>query len=629
MLKKFTNIILILFLFIILATNYVVAQDNDIKVEIKAAFQDDKAPEGWMPLNLIIDNNSSDYFHGSLELIVKKRDIFSEDQNEELQIFEKEIKLEGNSQKNISLPLLYKRNYFAKPKVVLKNYSKDKIIIEKSIDIKAEVNYGYNILVINQAGSGYDFLENQNFEGSNSNNIYYLSANNMPEHWLAYREMDLIILGEDNYNQLKEKQITALKNWLSMNNTILVSGEGDYFSYHSILMENLCPFTFVKKELIEIDNSLAHIWLLRNRNGEEILNNGNIPQTLKYKLNKGNIIFVSLEPLSIAQKEEFYLEILPKKNEKGQIEYGFLKDYEENFLNEITYQYEYLIYLIPIFILYFIFIFFIYQKLNEENFGVKKFLLFFITFIAVFSTIFYFSLGKNIIRDNNILSEIAIIEMNENNNRVFVESYLAYKSHPLVDTEFYVKNNNAFLIENKNIKNNEDKTLVKLNEENIIFNKSESNTWQSGNLRSYYFSEFTLNHELFWENSRLNLKLENNSNINIKHIYIYYDKQWYDIDSLKIGEKDEIQLYYEDNVFRGNRYRVYSDVINMSGYLTEDIINEVVDQAISYRVEIKDKVFVFGLLEGNELKGSIDFIKKGKKLFSGVFYLPLDLKNIK
>ena len=138
-----------------------------------------------------------------------------------------------------------------------------------------------------------------------------------------------------------------------------------------------------------------------------------------------------------------------------------------------------------------------------------------------------------------------------------------------------------------------------------------------------------MNHELFWENSRLNLKLENNSNINIKHIYIYYDKQWYDIDSLKIGEKDEIQLYYEDNVFRGNRYRVYSDVINMSGYLTEDIINEVVDQAISYRVEIEDKVFVFGLLEGNELKGSIDFIKKGKKLFSGVFYLPLDLKNIK
>jgi len=629
MLKKYINIILIVFLLIILGTNYVIAQNNDLKVEIKAAFQDEKAAEGWMPLNLIVRNNNTNYFHGSLELIVKKRDIFSDDQNEEIRIFEKDIKLEGNSQKDISLPLLYKRNYFAKPIVILKNKINDEIIIEKSIDIKVDVNYGYNILVINQAGSGYDFLENHNLADANSNNIYYLSANNMPEHWLAYREMDLIILGEDNYNQLKSKQIKALKNWLSMDNTILISGEGDFFSYHSLLMEELFPFTFVKKELIEIDNSLANIWLLKNENGEEIINNGEIPQILKYKRYKGNIIFASLEPLSINKKENFYLQIIPEKIEKGQVDYGFLKDYEENFLNEINYQYSYLIYLIPIFILYFIFIFFIYQKLNEESFGVKKFLLFFIIFISIFSTIFYFSLGKNIIKENNILSEIAIIEMNKNNNRVFVESYLGYKSHPLMEIGFFVKNDNAFLIQNKNLDSDEDKTSLKLNEENIIFKKSENNTWQSGNLRSYYFSEFALSHELFKKNSRLNLKLENESNINIKHIYIYYDKQWYDIDGLNTGEKAEIELYYKDNIFRGNRYRVYNDVINMNGYLTEDIINKVVDEVISYRIDIQDKVFIFGLLEGNELKGSVNFIENGKKLFSGIFYLPLDLKNIR
>jgi len=323
------------------------------------------------------------------------------------------------------------------------------------------------------------------------------------------------------------------------------------------------------------------------------------------------------------------LQIIPEKIEKGQVDYGFLKDYEENFLNEINYQYSYLIYLIPIFILYFIFIFFIYQKLNEESFGVKKFLLFFIIFISIFSTIFYFSLGKNIIKENNILSEIAIIEMNKNNNRVFVESYLGYKSHPLMEIGFFVKNDNAFLIQNKNLDSDEDKTSLKLNEENIIFKKSENNTWQSGNLRSYYFSEFALSHELFKKNSRLNLKLENESNINIKHIYIYYDKQWYDIDGLNTGEKAEIELYYKDNIFRGNRYRVYNDVINMNGYLTEDIINKVVDEVISYRIDIQDKVFIFGLLEGNELKGSVNFIENGKKLFSGIFYLPLDLKNIR
>jgi len=294
MLKKYINIILIVFLLIILGTNYVIAQNNDLKVEIKAAFQDEKAAEGWMPLNLIVRNNNTNYFHGSLELIVKKRDIFSDDQNEEIRIFEKDIKLEGNSQKDISLPLLYKRNYFAKTIVILKNKINDEIIIEKSIDIKVDVNYGYNILVINQAGSGYDFLENHNLADANSNNIYYLSANNMPEHWLAYREMDLIILGEDNYNQLKSKQIKALKNWLSMDNTILISGEGDFFSYHSLLMEELFPFTFVKKELIEIDNSLANIWLLKNENGEEIINNGEIPQILKYKRYKVNIIFAFL-----------------------------------------------------------------------------------------------------------------------------------------------------------------------------------------------------------------------------------------------------------------------------------------------------------------------------------------------
>ena len=633
MMKKILKLLFIIVLIIIFwGANSISAQenklDNGLEIKVNVGFQNNKTPEGWFPLKLIIENYRQNYFQGKLNLIVEKRDILSDSKNKEIRVFEKDIKLESNSKKYISLPLLYKRNYFSKPKVVINN-NKDKIIFEKSIDIKAEVNYGFNILVINQAGSGYEFLEKNNINNSSSkNNIYYLSADNLGEHWLVYREMDLIILGKDNFNQLNLKQIKALKNWLNMGNTILISGEGDFFSYNSLLIEELCPFEFVKKELIEVDNSLAHIWLLKNKKGDKILNNGEIPQMLKYKIGNGNIIFAALEPLSINKKEDFYLKIIPDKKNKGQIDYGFLKGFERKFLNEISYQYSYQYYLIPIFILYLTILYYIFQKLKEEDFGIKKFLLSFVIFVVVFSSLFYFSIGKNIIRDNNILSEIAIIEMKENSERVFVESYLSYLSHPLTKVGFYVKKENSFLIKDKNINTIGEKPKIELQDENIIFKKEDNSEWQSGYLRSYYFSELYINHELFRKNNKLNLKLENNSNINIKHIYIYYDQQWYNIDGLKKGQKDEIELYYEDKAFRGNRNRVYKKVINMNSYLTEDIINKVVDEVINYRANIEDKVIVFGLLEGKDLKGSISFLEEGKKLFSGIFYLPLDINNI-
>lgn len=633
MVKKIIKLLCIIALIIILwGANNIVAQENnfnnEVEISINAGFQDNKGPEGWIPLKISIKNNSKNYFQGDMKLIVEKRDIFSESENEELRIFNKNIKLEAESKKYISLPLLYKRNYFSKPKVILKN-NKEEIIFENLIDIKVEVNYGYNILVINQAGSGYNFLENYSINGSISkNNIYYISADNLAEHWLVYREMDLIILGKDNFNQLNIKQIRALKNWLNMGNTILISGEGDFFSYNSLLIEELCPFEFIKKELIEMDNSLAYIWLLKNKNGDKVLNNGKNPQLLKYKIGNGNVIFAALEPLSINKKEEFYFKIIPEKYEKGHIDYGFIKDYEKIFINEITYQYSYLYYLIPIFILYLILLYYIYQKLQEEDFGIKKFLIFFIIFVIIFSNLFYFSVGKNIIRENNILSEIAIIELNESNERVFVESYLSYLSHPLTKVGFYIKNENAFLIEDKNNNNGAKNTKLELEDENIFFEEANNNTWQSGHLRSYYFSELDLNYELFRKNNKLNLKLENNSNINLKHIYIYYNRQWYDVDGLKSDQKDEIELYYEDNLFRGNRNRVYKNVANMNGYLTEEILNKVVDEVINYRSDVKDKVFIFGLLEGKDLKGSINFIDEGKKIFSGIFYLPLDINNI-
>ena len=628
MLKKVISLFFIInFIIIFGAANISLAQKNNtnnkLEIEIKAGFENNKAPEGWMPLKIIIKNNSQNYFQGNLKLIVEKRDIFSEIKNREIRIFEKRIKIDAKTKKYINMPLLYKRNYFANPRIILSD-NKDKIIIEKIFEPKVKSNYGYNILVINQAGAGYDFLEKYNNENFNSKkNVYYLSADNLPEDFLSYRELDLIILGKDNFNKINYKQITALKNWLSLDNQLLISGEGDFFSYNSQIIKELCPFQFVKKNLVQLDNSLAHIWLLKDENNNEILNNEEIPQVLKYKIGSGNVIFSALEPLSISKKEEFYFKIIPAKSTKGEVEYGFLRNYQELFLNEVSYQYSFLYYLITVFILYLILLYYIYKKLQSQRYGVKKFLLMFISFIFIFIILFYFSIGQNIVEDNNILSEVAIIEMKENSHKVFVESYLSYLSHPLTKASFYVNKEKSFLLNN-----DEKNTKIILKEERILFQAKNNDSWQSGYLRAYYFSDLYLEHNLFKKNNKVYLKVKNNSNLDLKHIYIYYNKNWYSINGLKIGQEHSIELFYKIKDFRGNRNRVYKDVINMNGYLTEDLINRVVDEVITYKSDIEEKVIIFGLLEGEELKNSIGFIGKGNKIFSGIFHLTLDVNNI-
>ncbi|MGM0409729.1 MAG: hypothetical protein ACQEQF_03110 [Bacillota bacterium] len=597
---------------------------DKLKVNVTAGFQGQQAPEGWVPLTIEIENTGDSDFQGELKIEILKRDILAADNNIQTTSYKKIINIEKKRKKNFQTVILYEKDFFAIPHIkILRN---NKIIYDKVLELDLKIDYSSNILIINQSGSGYDFLQKD--KSGDSNRIYYLQPKHMSEDWLAYREMDLIILGRGDFSNLNRKQIDAIKYWVNQGNKIVISASGDFLSYNSQLINELSPYDYVKKEMIEVDNSLAEIWYLRDLKNNLLLKDGNLPQVIKVDKFGGKIICVALEPLVISKKEELYFNLLPEMEEKGYTDYAFLDKFFDEFAGNIEYQYPESIYLLLIFLIFIIFVVYLYQKVINGSSKISVFLVILIIFSLIFTSLFYITIGRKIINDNNILSEIAIIEMRQGSKRVFVESYFSFLSHFDSDTSYYINRDYGFLdgifkkaslnkIKNFNLQNRK-----------INIRKSEDEKWQTGQFRAYYRSELPLKYKLIDEEDKYIFVFENKTGLDIKYLSIFYNNQWFYANEIKIGEKENIDIEKNEISYRENRSRGFKETVNMDSYLSERVLNEVIKELTNYQVQLDERIIIFALVEGKGLEDSVKFEKEGKRLFSGVFYLPLDVKKL-
>jgi hypothetical protein len=348
---------------------------------------------------------------------------------------------------------------------------------------------------------------------------------------------------------------------------------------------------------------------------------------IKVEKGGGKIYCVGLEPLTIDKKEELYFNFLPKLREKGYTDYAFLDKLNDEYASTLSFQYSNYIYMILLFIVFIIFIIYLYKKMYKGNLKTSIFIVAFLTFCFIFSFLFYFSIGKNIINNNNVLSEIAIIEMKQDSKKVFVESYYSFLSHFDSKSHYYMERRDGFLdgiVKNSPLEVVED---FQLQNNRISLIKQSKGRWKTGQFKAYYRSELPLEYELINHDEHYIFSLNNNSQLDIKYLSIYYDNQWFYAEEIKSGGKTKIDLSNKDIGKREYRSRRFFKTVNMTTYLSEAVLNEVIDELTNYRAELEKRVIIFGLLEGEGLTGSVKFNKRGNRLFSGVFYLPLQLRG--
>jgi hypothetical protein len=180
----------------------IVFNGGTLKLELQAGFQGQKAPEGWLPLTVTIENGGNSNFQGELKIEILKRDIMSDTDRTQITAYKRGITIEKKRKKTFRTVILYANNFFATPHIII---SKDKrVLLNKEIKLDLKIDYSSNILVINQSGSGYGFLKKD--KKDQENQVFYLRPELMPKDWLAYREMDLVILGKSDFTDLSKNR---------------------------------------------------------------------------------------------------------------------------------------------------------------------------------------------------------------------------------------------------------------------------------------------------------------------------------------------------------------------------------------------------------------------------------------
>ena len=190
------------------------AKEKDFEVEVHYGYDDRIQVRCYVPFYITIKNNG-DNFDGSVQVIAAK--------NEYNVMYEKDVSLAKGAEKTVVLtvPIM---NYTERVNVRIVN-QKDKVVWSENV--KCNVIYSLkelNIGVLSDDFTALSYMSGQVLYSYSdiTTTIYELTADSMPEEWMALQMLDAIVVTNFSTDKLTAEQIAALSTWVDEGGLLII-----------------------------------------------------------------------------------------------------------------------------------------------------------------------------------------------------------------------------------------------------------------------------------------------------------------------------------------------------------------------------------------------------------------------
>ncbi|MFW6287621.1 MAG: hypothetical protein ACOC2J_02605 [bacterium] len=617
--KFYYKITLILFFVIIfmLLTN-VHALCQDLSVDIQIGYNDNYVPGDWVPISIIIANEG-EVISGELIITTRNEDVIDNEIRETEYIIP--VSQSARSRKIYRKTIYYKRDYFSELNIRL--LSNGGTLYENEVNLR-RIYQQQKILVVNDSFSGFGFLTDTDEEGRF---VLYQEVEYLPADWLGYQGFDLLILDKADYSLLSNRQKRAIVDWLELGNNVIITGEGSYQTYHSDFIEQLFPAEFIRKEDTVIRQVPAAMWQLRSDNYKVVKKTGDLALALGRQHGAGQVIF-SLVDFKIPQiKELYYEELIGFTANEPMFSTGFLDFMVEDMFNSVKFHFleKYQAFLLLLSLILII-IYLAYLFVDRKMFKLHIFLLLFVLVIGTFSGILYKTIYQPVVEKNDILSEIALINLVRGSEQAMVESYYTFQGLKREEIDFAIDRTSGSLTSysTEAVDLSDGAYQIYLKEDVVEVGAETDGKKLLTGFRSYYKADFPLYFNLVKQGNLFDLQVINSSNLTVDVFFIKYQDNWYTYSGLPADTKRSYAIPSSRNQTDRTWFYRYVDKSNRTALpdnVNRQIMNKIlreIDFVVENTENDEDTMHIIGVLVGDGFNPILSRETVNKK-FLGIF----------
>lgn len=269
----------------------------DVKLELSLGYNDLFRLDKWFPLNVLIENKGRT-INGSLEVKVSSGSEYLD--NVHSTTHSMDVELSTNTRKLYSFTI--RTDAFTHP-LILRLKESGKTVLHKEVNLREYYTEDRLVLVLG-GNVSLDFLSI--FPGKIK--PVYPRSEFLPEIWYGYDGVEMVILRGPMLGKLRERQFTALEEWIQKGGYCIIPGDINFSAYFGSRMRELLPVEIVglKKrtelhsleELCgeKLDVSDAFIILETSpKHGRVVLKDGALPIIVQKDVGLGRILFMAFD----------------------------------------------------------------------------------------------------------------------------------------------------------------------------------------------------------------------------------------------------------------------------------------------------------------------------------------------
>ncbi len=465
--------------------------NTGIDLNINAGFSHGYENNDWLPLYIKIENKGVD-FAGEIEIVLENKNIFRQDESIDKRKYKIPLNISNNST-IIKRKVIYYVSGYHSP-IKLRLIQDNKTVKEKKIELQEIVLEYPGTLKITDIRPTADNLDDtsQRFQ-----KILYFNPEFLPEDWAGYSGINSIIIDNINLNQLNRLQIDALRKWFIRGNNFILE-QGEYLDSNlnlltQILPENQFEINYIQFEDYDFIGEQAAV--ISSRNG--------------------------LTASDLLQNNP----VIDKP--------GILDEYVDELYSSVEYWLPgplRLIIIIFVFIILFYYLFNIKQKFELNS---LYYIIFLTLFTAIFGIYIHFSFGNDLIRKNQLIQEIAVIDKLPSSNIGTVESYITFLNRKETENIGFSLERQYGVLTDFSPYNNYQlnrASHIKFHANKVKAEFEDIKNWSSGGFRTQYLASIPIIMETSKDGNTYQLEVNNLSSYSLEKMYILFKDSWFAVD---------------------------------------------------------------------------------------------------
>jgi hypothetical protein len=456
--------------------------------------------------------------------------------------------------------------------------------IRLSEKIAAEQN-GFLMPKVPPKGTAFDGVKR-------STEIIELDENNLPENEGLLKTVDFIIISDYDTSVLTEAQKTAVSDWVSQGN-ILVIGTGENArKVYSGLDESLKPFKINGQKRIQMPEDFAnftertvleeemYISTGNVENGDIIIGDEDTPLAVNYKYGNGNIIVLAFDPTTRPisnwdYSKDMWERLLEYNRQADSVHsnnytYGYPR-YLNNIFEEETFPFTFLYIIILVYILLVgPVLYWILKHKDKRDYSWLIIPLFAFLFVGII-----YMGGYNTRYKSAVINNYSVIRLDAESEKVNINSFFTIYNNKRGTLKIeYPSEYNFEIYTNRYYADNYySQDLIYNVVSKISFGEQETHEiynkplWDSVEARADVFKEYEekiLFQDLLIKDDKIFVKLVNNTSVELEDCYVIVDGLYVSIGNINPKSEKDLKIDLSDKSIKNNFELLMNEIYPMT-----------------------------------------------------------------